>query len=479
MRTVLLLCALTASALADPTADRKRVEQLERDAHASKSLEAYTEVGTAYMQLYNADPQARGGDELLYNAGVSFENGRAISAAVQAFTLLRRTYPNSKIAPRALARLAHIYGDIAMYDKAAELLEEYGMKYAGEKDAFDAMSDAIDFRKAIGDRDKAIGDTRYFIKVFGTKRPRDAVDALWSLTAIYEADADPDRIVKHLREYLRIYGPKGGPERVVIAHAKIGQQLWKQSCPHKLVDGLCIKANERAPRTCGTGTTRTLAPTPRDPRKVKEALAAFTEATNEFERNQLTDPVARYYYAQAKLAAADLELEPYFALHLPRDLRFDRANAAMSAKRFNRWIEQRQRDGGAVMRKYEAVLAIKDAASSVTAAARMAMISQSFASSLVTGAIPRDVKTGEFATEKLAAYCHALNDAAEPLEATAVNAFAVCLAKSTELSWFDESSRQCERELARSKPADFPLATELRVQASAFAPIITAEPPTP
>lgn len=489
MKATILVCALAVAlpvqrvGFAGPTdarqAERARVERLEADAHAAGDPEKYAEVGAAYLRLYSADPKAPGGDELLYNAGVAFETGRAIGAATQAFALLERHYPTSKLRPRALARLARIYGDIAMYDKAAEKLEEYGTRYAGEKDAVDAMSDAIYFRKAIGDRDKAIANTRYFIKMFGARRPREAADAMWSLTALY--DEAPDRAIAHLREYLRSFGAKGDAARVVIAHGKIGQLLWNRSCRARGVDGLCVRDNDRATRTCGTGTARTLTPIPRDPAKVKEALAAFGSAVKEYERRQpIDDPSARYFYAQAKLAVADAELEPYLALAFPRDLDFDRdhrAKYAASMKRFSAWIEHKHHEGGKVMRQYEAILAVKDAASSITAAARIAIITQSFASSLVTGPIPRDVRTGPNAADKIKAYCDAMTDVAEPLEASSVNAFGVCLAKSTELSWFGESSRQCERELTRMKPDDFPRANELRAGPHFVAPVIAIEPP--
>jgi tetratricopeptide (TPR) repeat protein len=480
MKTVLVLCALAATAFADPTADRRRAEQLERDARASGAPEAFAAVAAAYMQLYNADPQAPGADELLFNAAVAFEQSRAIGAAIHAFTLLRREYPNGALAIRSLARLAWIYRSIAMYDKAAEALEEYGKKYAGEKDAADAMSDAIYFRKAIGDHEKAIANTNYFVKTFGGKRPRDAAEAMWGLSSIYEAAADPDRLLRHLREYLGRFGSRGAPERLVIANAKIGELLWKESCPHSTIDGLCIKTIEDAPRTCGSGLTRTTTPTTRGAAKTKEALAAFAAAVTELERRQLTDAPARYFYARAKLAAADAELEAYFAVTLPRDLDFDPANNAArttSVKRFADWFEKKQVHGASLVRKYEAVLAIKDAASSITAAARLGLVAQSFASTLVTGVPPSKLPKGKLADEKRAAYCSALDDSVAPLEARAVNAFTVCLAKSTELSWFDESSRLCERELARLDPAEFPLATELRAQPSAAATVLATEPP--
>jgi hypothetical protein len=61
-------------------------------------------------------------------------------------------------------------------------------------------------------------------------------------------------------------------------------------------------------------------------------------------------------------------------------------------------------------------------------------------------------------------YCDALTDAAEPLEAKAVQGLGTCLSKSTELSWFNEWSGLCEAELNQIKPAEYPLAAEIRAE---------------
>ena len=44
-----------------------------------------------------ANPEAADNDEVLYNAGVCFEEGRSIGVAIQMFNLLKKYYPNSKI----------------------------------------------------------------------------------------------------------------------------------------------------------------------------------------------------------------------------------------------------------------------------------------------------------------------------------------------------------------------------------------------
>jgi outer membrane protein assembly factor BamD (BamD/ComL family) len=456
-------------------AKRSAIERLEAQARDTKDPQKYVAAGTAYMDLYNADPRNPAGDELLYNAAVTFQEGGAIAAAIQALGLIEKNYPNSKLGPRALARLGKMYGDIAMYDKAAERLEQYAKKYAGEKDAYDAMSDAIYYRKALGDRAKAIEDTKYFVRTFGAKKPRDAADAMWSLTALYEPTAQ--LAISHLREYIRTYGSRGGAERLVVAHAKIGLLLWKQSCKVAGLDGLCVKHTAKAARTCGKGTTGALSSVQRDARTTKEALVSLTAAIREYERQHAPpDATARYYYAQAKLAAADLDLERYLTISFPGGLDFDPSSPetrTASMKRFSSWLTEKQTSGASARRRYDDVLTIKDAASSITAVERQGVIAHTFANTLISGELPRDI-TGADATN---AYCDAMTAAAEPLEAASVAAFGVCLAKSTELGWFSESSAHCERELTRLEPEEFPAMRELRAQAEHDALVVVAEPP--
>lgn len=447
MKVALLVCALAGTAFADS--------------------------GTEYLDRYNADPTAVGADELLYNAGVAFENEHSVAAAIQAFALLDKQFPNSKLDAHALAHAGHLYANIAMYDRAAEKLELYAQRYAGEKDARDAASDAIYYRKAIGDRAKAIADTTYFIRTFGAKAPDRAADAAWSLGSFYEDD--PAAAIARLRDYVKTFGAKGGAARVVMANAKIGQLLGKKSCRVVMVDGLCVTSS--APkRSCGSGTTHALTPVKRDEKTLKEAVAALTAAIAEFEKQHPEDPAARYSYAQAKLALADLDLETYLALGFPKDLDFGPANKKAheaSMKRFSAWLSEKQKLGTKASRQYEAVLSVKDSASAITAAQRIGMISLAFATSMLTAEIPRDVRKNPDATH---AYCDALIDAANPLEANAVSSLAVCLAKSTELGWFSDSSQLCERELIRLKPDEFPASTELRASSVSTAPIVIEEP---
>ena len=480
---------------------RKKAEKLEATAKESKDFAQYVACGQAYLDIYNRNPEASENDEVLYNAGVCFEEGRSITAAITSFNLLQKYYPNSKITAKALARLGKAYGDIAFYDKASEKYEEYAKKYAGEKDAYDAMSDAVFFRKGIGDDAKAIEDTKYFIKTFSAKKPTEAANASFSLVTIYEKQGDGDAVIKHLRDYLHTFGDKGGGDRVVTAYAKIGTTLWHQSCPVKEVDGECVKiTRERAisekkkkklkgstQTQCGPESKIKLTVVKRDERKMKEAMDAFKSAIGAYEKKggKLTDDdgrnaAARYQYGLAKSALADKDFEAYLSLSFPANLNFDPQNKAIkekSLKRFDEWVKSKTKIGGDATKKYEEVLAIKDPANSIAAAARMGQITQNFSDALFTAEIPKDVRTGEFAEDKIDAFCDQMSTVADPLEKRSLEAFGVCLSKSTELGWFSDWSKLCERELGQIKPEDYPTASELRGDPNEVAAVIDVEPP--
>jgi tetratricopeptide (TPR) repeat protein len=494
---------------------RKKAEKMETDAKASKDFAQYVQCGQAYLDIYNSNPESADNDEVLYNAGVCFEEGRSIGVAIQMFNLLKKYYPNSKITARATARLGKAYGDIAFYDRASEELENYAKKYAGEKDAHDAMSDAVFYRKGIGDDAKAIEDTKYYIKTFGTKMPSEAANASFSLTTIYEKQGDKDAVIKHLRDYIRQFGSKGGADKLVIAHAKIGQILWEQSCPVKPVNGSCVKiSRERAvvtkkvkkkkgkevyvaPTKCAQDDSHiNLTVVKRDERKMKEALKEFAAAGKEFGKVNGQDEGAlgaRYWYALGKMAEADVEFEKFLAIKFPANLNFGdglpehkKQNEELtkkSMKRFEEWITTKSKAAESANKKYDNVFSIKDSANSIAAAARVGQVTQNFSDQLFTAEIPADVRKPQIidgydvAQDKVDAYCDALTTKAEPLAEKSLQAYGVCLSKSTDLGWFSDWSKLCERELGQIKPEDFPTASEIRGESNLNAAVIAAEPP--
>lgn len=480
---------------------RKAAEILEKTAKETGDFSKYVACGEMYIDIFNRSPDAEGNDEVLYNAGVCFEEGKSIGAAIQMFELLSANYPKAKVTARAIARLGQNYARIAWYREASEKLEEYAKKYAGEKDAYDAMNDAVFYRKGIGDDAKAIENTNYFIKTFGGKKQDDAAGAFFSLTSIYEKQGNKDEVVAHLRNYIKRYS-KQGTDRLIVAHAKIGEILWEQSCKVKSVNGSCVKVvRERALRQAGKGKKRRkkgsdqptqcgpeakikLSVVPRDEKLVKEAMKAFKSVISIYERaggkTGGDDRVAKYYYARAKFFQAEVDFEQFLSYKFPAGLDFNPQNAAKakkSLKRFEEWFTNKTKAGAAATKKFEELIfKVGEPANAIAGAARIGQIQQNFSDALFTAEIPNDVRTGPFADEAVEIYCDTLMEKAEPLEAKSLEAFGACLRESTERGWFSEWSKLCERELGQIRPEEYPTASELRGQPDAVAPVTAVEP---
>jgi tetratricopeptide (TPR) repeat protein len=435
---------------------------------------AFADDCEAFLATYDQDPTAADGDAALYNAAVCFEEAKSIGAALMLYTKLISTYPRSRIAARAIARSAQAYARIAYYDRAAERLEEYARKYTGEKDAHDALSDAIYYRRALGDRAKVIADTDFFIRTFGARKPAEATAA--KLALLQELDADPDAAIALLRDVLKSFKLDG--DQAVTARVKLAELLWTKSCSVHAVDGLCVKLElDTKHKRCGARTIAQVVAVKRSA-LAKDALAMYREAIAASEHAQNLQPPTLYFVGRAKLALGDDELERMIEAEFPRRLDFDPASRTTkqdSLKRFDAWVKAETTLAQSAQQRYEAVFALKDATSSVAAAARIGQISETFWRALMIGQIPKDVRTGELTKYKLEAYCAAIDNVAEPLAAHTVEAFGVCLNKATELGIGGEWASLCWREGAVIAPDKFPPANELFGAGGLAAPVLALE----
>ncbi len=459
---------------------RKEAERLETEGKKTHRLAAFVECAQKYIEVYNlaaGEPEA---DVLLYNGGVCFEEGKSLAAARKLYEMLQKLYPSSKLAAKSIVRLGNAYAQTAYYREASESFEGYAAKFAGEKESYDALSDAVVFRRGIGDDAKAIEDTTTFIRLYGKTHPADAATAFWSLTAIYEKQGDLDQLARHLRLYLERYAAIGGSDRVVIAWSKIGQALWQRACPIAAVDGACARVTREAAfgmrvrhakseirHQCGDDSKIKLTMVARDSAKATAAMSAFANAIAAFDKEQVTGDKrgALYYYGLAKIGRADREYEELLALQIPVGLDFDVHNAAMAARskqRFETWFAKKRGLAETLFAEYDAIIKLNDGPTAITSAARRGQVAQSFAGQLFRAEIPATLRTGPYAADAIDSYCDALTAVAEPLETLALQSYQGCLVTSTKLGWFSESSRLCERELGQLRPELWPTTSELR-----------------
>jgi len=491
--------------LADNLRKMKRLSLRKR----AKGLEArgkFIACGDAYRAVFNSKPNADDAHELLWNAGTCYEKGKSLGVAIRAFKRLRANFPKTLPAKRAIAKLGFIYSKIAWYDAAAARYVEYANRFGGQragnglKSADDALSTAVFYFRGIGDDRQAIRNTLAFVRRYGKTAPRRAAEAYYSLHSIYDKQRNSDNQARHWRRYLQRHARHGGIDRQLIANVKLAMLYWKSSCKVRGVLGACVRVvvyrRRRGPKTqCGPDEARDEYVIPRNKALVRNARRHLAAAVRLWKNGAVTKVPAEgkqkaartalliKHYAAARFLLNETSYARFLSLGIPNGLSFDPRNprvAARSKKRFERWLIDKQRLLATTAAAYHRVRAIRGGGAhyAIASAARIGQMFQHLSSSLFRAPVPRQLRRGANASERIHAYCSELSRVSIPLQVKSVRAYSFCLNVSTKRGWFSQWSRACEKRLGVIRPAQFPSKPELFAPANRSAPVLTLEAPT-
>ncbi len=205
----LVLVGLAGLPVAAGPAEQERALALavaRRDGEEAAKRGDHAACAAAYLRAFEIDSR-QDGDELLYNAGVCFEMAGEIDPALDAWRRLGKSYPRSKLRPRALVRSGNLLALVVRFEEAAAAFEEYADLYGGEKDARDAMSYAARFRFALGHYKRAIAITRRWIRTYKPKmKPEEEARALLFISSVEEEMGDRRAALRSLDQAMRTAG---------------------------------------------------------------------------------------------------------------------------------------------------------------------------------------------------------------------------------------------------------------------------------
>ncbi len=486
----------------------------------------YKECGISFIAAAETIPDHKDHAQRLYNAGLCFQNARLIGQAIKAREALIHDHPKDTLAQRALFQIASGYHQLAYYSEAAKRYEEFANKFPGEKQAFTALGNAYSFRIGLGEFDKAIEDMNSFVKYYGEKKPADAANVVFQMSEVYEKQSKNDELAKHLDAYLKKWGAKGGIDKQILAHFKLGQLAWNRSCPQEGVNGACIKVDrvtmngkqkalytinqgikdkkkklkEKLRTQCGPPTSSKITVYDRNSKQSAEAQKHFSEVLKLWNKGEAEhklqtqvpnageaaarDVFMRFAAAGAVFYQAEQVYEQFLKVKFPQGLdfqqptQFDRPKVAEakkkkyedSSKKFMIYLTEKTKlaDRLASSEKdkkamYDNVLDFHVAHWTIAASARIGQVFADFVNQLYTAEIPKDLKEqDEWGNRPREIFCDALVDKAEPIESKAVVGYDLCLKAATKESWFNEWSTMCEVELNQMKPAEYPLAAEAK-----------------
>lgn len=500
--TLVLACTLITTAglaSAQPSPDKTALEltRLRIAAEGHEKRNEHVACAETYMEIARMTPDAKGVDEVLYNAGVCFENGTLIGRAIVTYEQLVKRFPAARTSMKALVRIGNASAAIANFEKAAQAYESYAKRYGGERDAPRALASAITYRMALGDHREAAANIERFVKLYKKKLRRESADAQFGLAALYERQGDIEKMILAYQRYLKEQGKRGGTDRALIANAKIGAARWAQSCRVEGADGSCVRvsrpnrkaaprkaATRKLPVRCGPESAASVQVLTRSPRLAKEAKTYFAKALSlrqravEGEIDEHRKASARHWAAASRFYSQQEDFESLLSLRFPVGLDFAPGSktANESKRRFSAWIEKMTTQSAAVNESYRALNSPDAGVWAVAALARGGQSALHFSKLLQTAPIPKSVRTGPYAKDGVDAFCHALTAAAAPLEDQAIAAFGLCLELSKTLSHFDSWSRLCERQLALLRPEDFPPPLEFHRLSAVAGNVLTLAP---
>lgn len=433
---------------------QKTAEEFKR-AQALFENRKFLECGKQYTALYSAHETSPDADMLAYNAAVCFEMSRRLSPAVRMYKRVVQGHPKSKLAGPSMLRLGHLYGAVAWYDRAAEQLGRYGKRMGKTPEAWDAMRTALSYRLALGDNDKAKRLYRFMDKRYGRQKTREMALVAFAMLDLHERSGDERALEKALTAYIRKYGKRGDPDRLLMAHAKLGALYWRRSCTGTEVDGICAQSVSvaRARDYCGPGDGRVLRPAKRRAKDVKKAQKHFKTAAALAGRIGSSGPLmgwAREAAASARFHLAEPDFESALGIAMPTDLDFmnDRKR---SSKRFQTWLQKRTRDQRDIERAYQQVVRLNSTEWGAAAILRIGTLYQHMGDELRYGPIPANINTGQFARDKRTAYCDVLTGHVQALDKKADDARKFCLGLGQKTRTHNRFTQACRDALARAE----------------------------
>jgi TolA-binding protein len=472
--------------------------------------QGYVRCGKEYVTIWNEFETHPKADILLFNAARCFEAAYLIGQSIKMRNELLTRYPSSSKYQQTLQELGANYQAIAYYGEAADRYEKYADKYPKDKFASDALQNAYLFRLGLGQQDKAAADLNKYEAIYKKKDVAVAAKIFWSKHALLATDAEK---LAHANAYLSEYGGKGGADRQAVAHAEVGQILWRQSCSEDLLYDSCIsikrrkatagekvakkagkirskikakKKKDALPKFCGAETQALITVHKRDGKKASQAMSHL-DSVLKLATKKPSIPATEIERAEAYKNAvgmamvytADRKYEEYLGVAIPDELSFGAsaeewkkdsgipklekeykealAKETEPKKKFMDWYTKKKKLGGELVEQYAKVKGSGSPYWVLAAAARTARVNQDFADQLYRAPVPEVIKT----EDQMFAYCDGLAEQADPLVATAKEALRYCLERSTEFQFFNEFSRMCEEELQQGDAETFPATNEL------------------
>jgi tetratricopeptide (TPR) repeat protein len=440
---------------------RKKAETLQANKEWKKSAEVYVSIYRKYSECGRLD-------EVLYNAAINFEAARLLGRAIKVRNVLIDKHKDSEWAKRAVYLIGANFHALALYEQAANYYEQFADKYPGEegKDcrpedkaagscaiAHEALQNATFFRLGLGDEQKAVADAKLFQKNYERKLPRETSQVFYSLGSIYERQKDWKKVIEHYNGFIRDYKKSALPSHLIEANVIVGRAYLslndkKKASPYF---DAAVKLWEQNSAKFATldipedQKQRNLAKA-----KIATAEALFHQADELFDKFKgIAFPTFKGTVSAKDSRARKLKMKESFEKWMKDE--------------FVKWMDQKAKALAEAEKSYGRIAELKVPEWDIAAASRIGEMYRVFVDDFRSAPVP-PVLVGD--DELIDAYYGGLDDASKPWIEKAKSAYEFCLITATKVRWFNEYMSQCEQELFKLDPRQYPRAAEVRTKIS-------------
>lgn len=177
-----------------------------------------------FFDFVNDNPGSEFVDRAILNAADSFRHIDNLDYSISLLEQLPVLAPDSDLVPDTLYELGQNFHRLAIYDTAAENYEAYVAAAPDGEHVINAMANAADFRKGLGQFSQAIDDYKKFQRLARKSEDHGAeavAVAAFQIAEVRDRRGDGSYAIREYRDFVRNHG-SNSPSHAVQALARQG-----------------------------------------------------------------------------------------------------------------------------------------------------------------------------------------------------------------------------------------------------------------
>ncbi len=430
--------------------DRKKFAQIEEQSSfllcktEYEEKKRYVAAANCYLDFYRVYPKSEFNDDSVYNASVNYDLGNRPEKANEMRKFLVEKLPESPLVPETLYNIALSHERIVDFENAAHYFEIFAKRYPTDKRSKDAVYNAGLYRATLRDFAGGKKGREDFIKLY--PGDPDVYTVAFAICEMLEEEAE--ELTRQQRA-----GKKDMDKSI--------REKWEQAhnCYASYVKNP-LYAKQDQDMVCHAQFRRgeiMRSKTNYDQGYHDQKKYLLKEWPN-WKKAGSVEKLPRCATAIAELQFRDLEprLKRY------KDLLIAEFNPATPAavKRFKDSIASKIKERDAVINDYKAIVEIGVPEWALASLFNIGEAYRDSIQKLLDAPIPDKIQGVKLSPEEKQLARDQLKGEAAPIEASAVEAYSLCVQKASEWGVYNRWSVRALDQLNKLRPEEYPLVTE-------------------